>query len=417
MFNKKKLLLLTMTLLVATAAFTGCGTKKAANDAIPTAAPVVEATPTVQPTAIPTAMPLPTQVPIDYDTAVIKDVWADYFYVGAVLNGGGVGTDTYKELVKTNFNSLTMENEMKPDAILDWATSKSDPDKYNESPAISFSRAEAGLKFAQENGLKMRGHTLVWHSQTPKWFFTEGYSSDADAKFVSRELMLKRMENYIRQVMEYVQTNYPDLIYAWDVVNEAIQPSDGQEDGLRTETSMWYQVVGADYIEKAFEYARKYAAPGVKLFYNDYNTEESAKVVAIKKLAKKLIEQGTIDGIGMQTHISMDNPSLSTIDSSVRAYAELDLELQVTELDVGLESNTEEDFLDQATRYKRLFLYFKKWKEDGIKLTSVTFWGTTDNKSWLNKSNLPSYPLLFNDKLEKKPAYFGVMQDPDIPLY
>ena len=414
MYLRRKTILITSMLLCTVLVITGCGanTSRETVDPLPTETPEAD----ISVTPVATEVPSPTAVPIDYKTATIKDMWGDSFYVGAVLNGAGVANEAFQELVKTNFNSFTMENEMKPDSLLDYNTNISDPQKYNENPAISFARADAGLQFAKENGLKMRGHTLVWHSQTPRWFFTEGYSFEADAPFVSRDMMLKRMENYIRQVMEYVQTNYPDVIYAWDVVNEAINPGDKQPDGLRTE-SMWYQVIGEDYIEKAFEYARKYAAPGTKLFYNDYNTEESAKVVQISKLAKKLIAQGTIDGIGMQTHIKMDSPSLTMIDESVRTYAKLGLELQVTELDVDNNVNTEEELQAQATRYKRLFLYFKKWKEAGIKLTSVTFWGTTDDRSWLNKPNLPSYPLLFDKDLQKKPSYYGVLQDPEIKLY
>lgn len=411
MYSKKKVLLLTMLLFVIMTAFAGCGNNNAANDE--------QATPTAAPTQAPTQAPTvaPTEVPIDYETATPKDVWADYFYMGAVLNGQNINMQNYKDLVINNFNSFTMENEMKPDAILDYQRSVSDLAKYNESPAINFARSENAMKFAKENGLKMRGHTLVWHAQTPRWFFTENYSNAPNAPYVSRELMLKRMENYIKQVLEYTQTNYPDIIYAWDVVNEAVNPGDGDPKGLRTE-SLWYTVVGDDFVEKAFEYARKYAAPGVGLFYNDYNTEDPMKVKYTCKLLKPIVEAGNIDGIGMQSHIGFTSPSLSTIDASVREYAELGLEIQVTELDMGLTTNTEEDFLKQATRYKRLFLYYKKWKDEGINLTSVTFWGTTDDRSWLNKPGVPSYPLLFNGvTLEKKPAFFGILLDPDIPLY
>ncbi|MBH1939274.1 endo-1,4-beta-xylanase [Mobilitalea sibirica] len=415
MHKIKKMIVLIMILLIAITVLAGCKADDKNNTATPTptAVPAEEPAPTEAPEATPTATPTP--VPIDYKNAVVKDIYADYFTVGAVLNGSGVGNAELKELVLTHFNSLTMENEMKPDAILDYHTSISDP-KYNESPAVKFNAAEGGIKFAKENGLKMRGHTLIWHSQTPRWFFAEGYSMKHDAPLVSKEVMLKRMENYIKQVLEYYQTNYPGVIYAWDVVNEAINPGEGHPDGLRVE-SYWYRTIGDEYIEKAFEYARKYADPDVKLFYNDYNTEETPKVVAITKLVKKIKEQGNIDGIGMQTHVKVDAPSLTDIDASVRAYAELDVELQVTELDVDLKGNTEEDIMKQATRYKRMFLYFKKWRDEGVNLTNVTFWGTIDGRSWLNKANEPSYPLLFDDNLEKKPAYFGVIQDPDIPLY
>lgn len=386
----------------------------------PDSTPAPESTPTPTPeptpTSEPTPSPTPTPVPIDYDTAVIKDIYADYFTVGAVLNDMGARNVLLTDLVKTHFNSFTLENEMKPDALLDYKTTISDVEKYKECPAVSFKAAEAGLNFARDNGIKMRGHTLVWHSQTPRWLFTEDYSISQDAPLASRELMLKRMENYIRQVLEYVQTNYPGVIYAWDVVNEAIQISDGHPDGLRT-GSLWYQTIGEDYIEKAFEYARKYADQEVKLFYNDYSTENAQKAAAIIKLASKLKEQNTIDGIGMQTHISIDSPSLIDIDESTRKYAELGLEIQVTELDMDLKDNSEESLLKQASRYKRLFLYFMKWCEDGIKLTNVTFWGSNDVRSWLNRPGVRSYPLLFNDNLEKKPAYYGAIQHPDIPIY
>ena len=418
MYIKKRIIPLCFTFLFMFVLLAGCsnGGKDNTVDPTPTTAPADEPDPTEAPAATPTPEPAPTPEPVDYTTAVIKDIYADDFSIGAVLGASGLNMPALTDLVKTHFNSLTLENEMKPSGLLDYNASITEPID-NESPSINFTTAERGLKFAKENGIKMRGHTLVWHSQTPRWLFTEGYSIKRDAPFVSREVMLKRMENYIKQVLEYTQTNYPGVIYAWDVVNEAIQVSDGHPDGLRTESSLWYQVVGVDYIEKAFEYAKKYADPEVKLFYNDYNTEDSAKAVAIKNLAAKLVEQGTIDGIGMQTHIKLDSPSLGAIDESTRSYAELGLEIQVTELDVDMETNTEEDLAKQATRYRRLFLYFIKWKQDGIKLTNVTFWGTTDDRSWLNKPNEPSYPLLFDASIEKKPAYFGAIQDPAIPVY
>ncbi len=264
----------------------------------------------------------------------------------------------------------------------------------------------------------MRGHTLVWHSQTPRWFFAEGYSMETTAPLVSKELMLKRMENYIKQVLEYTQTNYPGLIYAWDVVNEAVNTGDGEEGGLRSKDSLWYQVIGPEFIEKAFEYARKYADPEVKLFYNDYNTEDKGKMLAIYDLVKGLKEKGLIDGIGLQSHYTIDSPSIIDIESSIRKYAELDVELQITELDMGLEENTEEAFMHQAIRYKRLFTAFNHLDETGAaNITNVTFWGLSDDISWLSKPGVPSYPLLFDKYLMQKPAFFGVILSSDVPLY
>lgn len=346
----------------------------------------------------------------------LKEAYQDYFSIGVAVTVGEIAE--YRQgLIKDQFNSITPGNELKPDAILDRMTCISDP-KYDDNPAVKFDRAKPILDFARDNGLKLRGHTLVWHSQTPRWFFTEGYSDAANAPFVSKELMLKRMENYIKQVLEYTQSTYPGVIYAWDVVNEAINPGDGEEGGYRSKDSYWYQVIGPEFVETAFEYARKYAEPEIKLFYNDYNTEESARMLSIVKLAEGLKAKGLIDGIGLQTHISVDSPSLTDIEASMRKYGELGLELQITELDMGMTENTEEAYLRQAKRYRRLFTIFKNLDETGAaNITNVTFWGLSDDISWLNKPGQPSYPLLFDQYLLQKPAFWGAILSPDIPLY
>lgn len=346
----------------------------------------------------------------------LKEVYNDLFSVGVAATVNEIAE--YRQgLIKDQFNSLTPGNELKPDNVLDYNACISNAE-YNENPAVNFSRVEPILQFANDAGMKMRGHTLVWHSQTPRWFFAEGYSNDPSAPLVSKELMLKRMESYIKQVLEYTQKNYPGLIYCWDVVNEAVNTGDGEEGGLRSKDSLWYQVIGPEFIEKAFEYARKYAASDVKLFYNDYNTEDSGKMLMIYELVKGLKEKGLIDGIGLQCHFTMDSPSLIDMEASIRKYAELGLELQVTELDMGLTQNTEDEFLRQAKRYKRTFTILKNLDETGVaNITNVTFWGLSDDISWLSKPGQPSYPLLFDNYLLQKPAFWGVILSPDIPLY
>lgn len=350
------------------------------------------------------------------DIPSLKEAYQDYFSVGVACTNNEISEER-RELIVQQFNSLTAGNEMKPEALLDYAKCISDPG-YDENPAVNFSRVETMLKFAQDSGLKMRGHTLVWHSQTPRWFFAEGYSKEPNAPLVSKELMLKRLENYIKNVLEYMQTNYPGLVYAWDVVNEAINPSDGEVGGYRSKDSLWYQVIGPEFVEKAFEYARKYADPEVKLFYNDYNTEESGRMLAILDLVKKLQEKKLIDGIGLQSHISIDSPSLIKIEESIRKYAELGLEIQLTELDMAMEEYTQEAYNKQAQRYKRLFTLIKNLDETGAaNITNVTFWGLSDDITWLSKPGVPSYPLLFDKYLKQKPAFWGVLLSPDIPLY
>ncbi len=350
------------------------------------------------------------------DIPALKEVYKDQFSVGVAATVGEIAV--YRQgLIMEQFNSMTPGNELKADSVLDRMTCISDP-KYDDNPAVKFDRVKPILDFAKDNGIPVRGHTLIWHSQTPRWFFTEGYSDAPNAPFVSKELMLRRMENYIRQVFEYTDANYPGLIYAWDVVNEAVNPSDGAADGLRSKDSYWYQIIGPEFIEKAFEYARKYAQPEVKLFYNDYNTEDSARMLAIIKLAEGLKEKGLIDGIGLQCHLNVDSPSLTDVEASIRRYGELGLEIQITELDMGMTENTDEAYLRQAKRYRRLFTVLKNLDDtDAANITNVTFWGLSDDVSWLNKPGQLSYPLLFDKYLLQKPAFWGVVLSPDIPLY
>lgn len=347
----------------------------------------------------------------------LKDIYSDYFTMGVAVGANALTSMENVDLIKSQFNSITMGNEMKPDSVLDYEACIANLDVTNEEPALRFNRLDIGLKFAKENGLILRGHTLVWHSQTPSWFFKEAYSKDSNAPLVSKEIMLKRMESYIKQVLQYTNDNYPGVIYAWDVVNEAILTSDGQTDGYRVNDSLWYQTIGSEYIEKAFFYARKYALEDVKLFYNDYNTYEVAKRFAIYDLAKMLQEKGLIDGIGMQSHIKMDYPSLIEYERTIRKFAELNLEIHITELDIDMETNTEEMLSKQAMRYKRLFTMLKKLRDDdSAKITNITFWGLTDDTSWLNDET-PSYPLLFDKYNQAKKAFYGVILDKSIPLY
>ncbi|NLJ96610.1 MAG: glycoside hydrolase [Clostridiales bacterium] len=350
------------------------------------------------------------------DIPSLKEIYADYFSMGVAVTVSEIPPDRH-DLIKEQFNSLTTGNELKPDSLLDHAVCISDP-KYDDNPAINFRNAKPILDFAMEANIPVRGHTLVWHAQTPRWFFTEGYSNDENAPLVSKELMLKRLENYIKNVLEYSEANYPGLIYCWDVVNEAINPGEGDPNGLRVKDSLWYEVIGPEFVEKAFEYARKYAAPDVKLFYNDYNTENTSRKYYILQLAERLKEKGLIDGIGLQSHIGIDSPSLIAISDSIVEYGETGLEIQITELDMGLGDDSEEQLLKQASRYKRLFVILKNL-EDGEKanITNVTFWGLSDEISWLNKPGIPSYPLLFDKYLLQKPAFWGVVLSPDIPLY
>lgn len=334
-------------------------------------------------------------------SGTLADAYSDYFTIGAATSDSVLNSSLTKSIVLSQFNTITMENEMKPISLLDYRTNAADPATHNTSPALNFTNLDKYLKFAQDNGLKVRFHTLVWHSQTPRWFFTENYSTAVNAPLVSKEIMLKRMESYIMQIMQYTK-KYPDVIYAWDVVNEAIEGS-----GYRTIGSLWYQIIGEDFVEKAFEYARKYSYDKAGLFYNDYSTYDTTKRNTIYNMVKKLKDKGLIDGIGMQSHINMNYPSLSAYEDTIKKFAELGVQINITELDMHNNLNTEAALKQQAARYKALFEILVRLKKNGTaNINSVTFWGVLDSASWLTRQmNETSYPLLFDRNGLPKPAF------------
>lgn len=356
-------------------------------------------------------------VGVDMDFTPLYEIHKDYFKIGVGIVSYEIGRTEYTSIVKQHFNSITMGNEMKPDYILDYETCRKDIEKYNLEPAIRYDNLDVGLKFAKENGLGLRGHTLVWHSQTPDWFFREDYSKDESAPLASKEVMLARLNSYIRQVITYCQENYPGVVYAWDVVNEAIEVDDGNEGGYRSKDSLWYQTIGSEFVEMAFTYARKYADPEIKLFYNDYNCNIYGKVLAIYDMAEELKAKGLIDGIGLQSHYGLRDPSIIDVQSTLERYGKLGLEIQITELDINTDSNTEEDLLKLGTRYKKLMNLYRYMVDKGLaNISSVTIWGLSDKNSWLNDKKR-KYPLLFDDYLQPKDAFWGFYLHDSIPSY
>lgn len=234
------------------------------------------------------------------------------------------------ELVEKHFSgSLTAGNEMKPDAVLnhDACVAYAEETGDDTNPQVSFSAAKPFLNYCQKNNIPVRIHTLVWHSQTPDWFFKENYA--ADGEWVSKEKMLQRMENYIKNYFEVLTELYPDIdFYACDVVNEAWMEDGnprqaGEQGSSGSAKSAWVQVFGDNsFIEPAFTFARKYAPKGCKLYYNDYNEYMSGKMNAIVNMATELKEKGLIDGIGMQSHLDA-RQSLDAAFPSVSAYKKL----------------------------------------------------------------------------------------------
>lgn len=338
----------------------------------------------------------------------LKDVYANNFPIGVALPANLVRGKTRLEgMITSNYNSLTCENEMKPDALLDKSACQNDLTNTYLNPAVSFNSCKSAIEYAQNHNMKIRFHTLVWYSQTPKWFFTEDYK-DGSA-LVSREVMLKRMENYIKKVLTYFKDNYPGLIYAVDVANECFDVGDGDENAIRKKNNLWYDTVGPDYYYYAFVYARKYAAKDMKLFYNDYGCMFKDSLI-IERL-QKAKDEGLIDGIGMQSHLSTDDMIVSRYMLTVKKFCEAGYEVQATELDIGIKNTDEKSLMKQAKKYRMLFKCMKQLQEDGYPVTGITIWGVDDSHSW----RASEYPLLFDKQSVAKPAYLGAMLSPAIP--
>lgn len=344
----------------------------------------------------------------------LRDYCQDYFRLGVGINGSTLENQTlnmpeYMAVVEKHFNSVTMTNLMKSCYILDQSGSRESLANGDGSPVLNFASIDPTLQWCMDHGMQMRGHTLVWHAQAPEWFFREGYSEDGD--YVDKDTMLFRMESYIAQMLTHVQDNYPGVIYCWDVVNEAVDPDKGDLNSYfrcRTEsdagTNPWYATIGEDYVEMAFTYARKYADPEVKLYYNDFNTYMLQKRTSIMALCENLKEKGLIDGIGMQGYWGTDYPKLIDIETAIRMYATLDLELQITELSVDLSEENEETFEKQAKTYGNIFITLHNLDSEAggpANITAVTLFGLIDHYREGDKTN----SRLWDSRFQPKPAY------------
>lgn len=353
----------------------------------------------------------------DVGDAPLKDIFADYFKIGCGLNGAVLESSAITKpevmaLAAKEFSSATMTNLMKPVYVLNQQESMKNYAAGKKEPVLSYEKIDATLKFCMENNLPVRGHTLVWHTQTPDWFFMEGYKNDG--KLVGRKEMIMRMESFIRQYMTYVQETYPNTVYCWDVVNEAVDPADGDENSLfkcRMKNSnsevLWYKTIGEDYPELAFKFARQYAAPGVKLFYNDYGTIDSAKQMCIYNLCSDLKRKNLIDGIGLQGYWDINNPTLEQIENAINIYAELDLEIQLTEWSISAKDDSETAFNEQAERYASVFKLLQKLDTQGggkANITCVSTFGVIDGFNPGDKTN----SRLFYNNLEPKPVYKAI---------
>ena len=367
------------------------------------------------------------------DVRGVKDALKDYFdYFGFCVSYN----NTFKEALlqkglPLHASCITMENEFKPDFIFAWAKPnklsefRGEDGKLYEVPADipNFKQMDSILSDMKKLGLKLRGHTLVWHSQTPAWFFQKNFSRNGETELVTPAEMNARMEWYIKTVLEHVaewekkNNNGEHMILAWDVVNEAASDNSTETNYLRdASSSKWFAIYQNDtFIVNAFRYANKYAPKDVKLVYNDYGCSSPNKNKAICKIidAIQAAPDARIDAAGMQTHISI-NDSAVNFEKAVKNFLAKGINVQITEMDVanGASSYNAMKLKDCYKSYFKMFIANRKQPgKNGIE--GVTLWGVRDEWTWLNSMHKghTQYPLLFNDKnYYCKPAYYGVIE-------
>lgn len=336
----------------------------------------------------------------------LAELYKDDFYIGAAISGWLLSNpNDLLEIVKRDFNSITSENDFK------WSSIHPSDDEWR------FDNPDKFIEFGLENNMHMLGHCLVWHSQVPRSIFR-----DADGNQISREGLLKRMENHI----SFLVDKYKGKIHAWDVVNEAIE-----ENGWRN--TPWTNIIGKEFMERAFHLAHE-ADPDAHLLYNDYNMDKKGRRDQVVAMVRDFKKRGVpIHGVGMQGHIGLDYPDLDEFEASIKAFADEGVKVHVTELDVSVlpydwertaEISTNKEYAESlnpytdglpkkaskelAKRYKELFKIFLKYRES---MERVTFWGISDDMSW--KNNFPmrgrtDYPLLFDREHQPKRCYDAI---------
>jgi endo-1,4-beta-xylanase len=334
----------------------------------------------------------------------LAKAYQTYFPIGAAVEPTALAAQG--DLLESQLDSLTAENAMKWERI--------HPFPGDEPSSYNFSGADAIADFAAAHGMKLRGHTLVWHQQVPAWVF-EGESGAA----VSKTELLGRMKRHIQTLLAH----FRGKVYCWDVVNEAISNDAG---AWRT-SSPWQRIAGSDedgdgvpdYIVEAFEYARE-ADPSAKLFYNDYNIDSGGKLEKAFALAAKLKALGLLDGVGIQGHWSIYSPDEESVRHAIRRFASLGLEVQITEMDLSVHRWGDTSKLDslaagleelQGARYGALFRVFREEAAAG-RFTGVTFWGIADDRTWLDDFPVKSrkdWPLPFDTSHKPKKAFWAIV--------
>jgi endo-1,4-beta-xylanase len=330
----------------------------------------------------------------------LREVFREKFLIGAAVSHRNIYS-AEGDILQKHFNSLTAENVMKMGLI------HPEPNRY------AWAGPDSIAEFARTHGMKLRGHTLVWHKQTPRWLFIE-----PDGRKVSKEKLLARLREHIFAVV----SRYRGQIYAWDVLNEAISDDPGT---FYTRTP-FLEICGEEFIEKIFRWAHE-ADPQALLFYNDYRETDPVKRKKIIELVTRLRDKGVpIHGIGLQGHWSIHHLQAQALEDCLKDFAATGLILHITELDLSvwpgeadrreirpeehMNGYTKENARKQDALYGMIFSKFLKYSNA---IQSVTFWNITDRHSWLDEwpvRGRKDHPLLFDANLQPKFAFWKVVE-------
>ena len=381
---------------------------------------------------------------------------------GTAIMSSEISDDTLMALVKKHFNAVTFGNELKPDALFNYQIGQSVdsttitfqgkelkvPVVNDKQENLDFSRADAMLdKILEWNNanpndkIRVRGHVLVWHSQTPEWFFHEDY--DVAKPYADKETMNRRLEWFISSVFDHyfgeaANGKYDGLFYGWDVVNEAVNGNTYRDDKVISDASdtstsdtrhgsnsMWWRVYKSnEFIINAFKYANKYAPNDVELYYNDFGETDNTKCEGIVKLINdvKSADGTRLDAFGMQAHYNVDGFSAAQFKSVAKKYAAAAGKVQLTELDFkasstydGTAATKESEYTKMAYCHKNLYEAIKALKKEGTNVSGITVWGVIEPNSWLHSqsdlgggaSGSAQCPLLFDGNYKAKPAYWA----------
>lgn len=395
----------------------------------------------------------------EWKTSVTESLGNDSI-AGTAIMLSEISDDTLMELVEKHFNAVTFGNELKPDALFNYQIDgNSVPTKTitfegeelqvpvvnDAGDSLDFSRADAMAdKILEWNNahpdqkIRIRGHVLVWHSQTQEWFFHENY--DITKPYVNKETMNRRLEWFISSVFDHyfgeaANGKYDGLFYGWDVVNEAVIGNTYRTDKVSAAESLseirhgnnsswWHVYESNEFIINAFKYANKYAPNDVELYYNDFGETDNTKCEGIVKLINdvKSADGTRLDAFGMQAHYNVDGFSAAQFKSVAKKYAQAAGKVQLTELDFkasstydGTAATKESEYTKMAYCHKNLYEAIKALKKEGANVSGITVWGVIEPNSWLHsQSNLgggasgsAQCPLLFDGNYKAKPAYWA----------